>query len=60
MSDEIMLDNISHFIQTGFLAMVTVLVQIREGHKGEPGRDDVEKAATFLRHVSANLSPSGF
>lgn len=60
MSETAHVENISHFIEVGFQTMVAVLVQIREGRKGEPTPNDLEDAAILLRRVSANLRPSGW
>ena len=52
--DEIV-EDISHYIQTGFLAVVVILRQIREGRKGDPEVSEIQDAANFLRFVSASL-----
>lgn len=49
------LQDISHFIQAGFLALVTVAQQIRDGERGSPSQGDVEESADLLRRASASL-----
>jgi hypothetical protein len=50
------LADIDHHIQAGFLTVVTILRQIRDGQKGQaPTRDDVEKSAGLLHDVSRTL-----
>lgn len=60
MSDDARLDNISHFVQTGFMAVVAVLIQIRDGRKGSLSDAELEDAASLLRRVSAHLRLSGY
>ena len=52
------LKNISHFIQAGFMAVVVVAQQARDGKKGFPTPDELETAAALLRRCSENLMNS--
>jgi hypothetical protein len=49
------LNNIGHFIQAGFLALVAVAEQIRDGKQGSPTPAELEDAADLLRRASASL-----
>lgn len=49
------LENIGHWTQSGFLAVVTILQQIRDGEHGSPSPERIEDSAALLRRVSAIL-----
>lgn len=50
------LENVGHWIQSGFLAVVTILQQMRDGHRGSPSPQMIEDSAALLRRVSATLN----
>ncbi len=49
------LKNLSHFIQAGFMAVVVVAQQARDGKQGSPTPDELETAVALLRRCSENL-----
>jgi hypothetical protein len=51
----VQLENIGHWVQSGFLAVVTILQQIRDGQRGSPSPQMIESSAALLRRVSAIL-----
>lgn len=52
------LKDIDHFIQAGFMALIAVTQQVRDGRDGPPSPADIRDAAELLRRCSACLMDS--
>jgi hypothetical protein len=50
-------EQLSHYVQAGFLAVIVVACQIRDGRKKDPTHREFEEAAELLRNASATLTP---
>lgn len=49
------LETLDHHLQAGFLAVVVIARQIRDGEKGEPSGPEIRRSVDFLRAVSQIL-----